>query len=176
MAFPLLHTTSRALAFIALAILISPPVVTAAGDELYVDQSLGFSFSKPHFTPSEVKDVTTTAISLAGAPDAGFAPNVNVIVQNIEITLDAYQRRQAEEMSTLGWEVIEQTQTTIGGKSVLRTHVRGSVQGLEVEFLMAAMTRNGKKLFVLTCSATPAQFPKYEAEFNRVVSSFALAP
>jgi hypothetical protein len=164
-----------ALASLAIAFLVAAP--SAAGDEpdRYVDRGLGFSFSKPHFPVSDEKNLSIVPITLAGPPQGGFAPNVNVVVQNIETTLEDFKRTQAGELSSLGWEVVEHSIAPIAGKPSLRTRARGSVQGFEIEFLAVAIMREGKKAFVLTCTATKTQYPAYEAEFERVVSSFSLA-
>lgn len=173
--------TSRALR-LRLLLLVSFATVAAAEPEmpasesLYVDRALGFSFSKPRFSPSEAPDVTTVAVTLSGAAEDSFAPNINVVVQNIETSIAAYRERQLQEMKSAGWQVIEQTPHQAGGRPSLRTHARGSVQGVDIEFLAVAVTRDEKKLFVLTCTATAAQFPLYRAEFERVASSFVLAP
>lgn len=172
----LVHLFSHALTSFAIAVLAGPQTATAAEDDRYVDRSFGFSFSKPNFTPSEEKDVTTVAITLAGSPVGSFAPNLNVVVQNVETTLDSYEKLQLEQLTAIGWEVLDHSRRQIGGKLALRTHARGSLQGLEVEFLAIAVIRDQKKAFVLTCTATSAQFPLYEAEFDRVVTSFALEP
>jgi hypothetical protein len=175
MTFRLVRPVSHALASFAIAVLAGPQTATAAEDDRYVDRSFGFSFSKPNFTPSEEKDVTTVAITLAGSPVGSFAPNVNVVVQNLETTLDSYEQLQREQLTAIGWEVLDHSRRQVGGRSALRTHARGSLQGLEVEFLAIAVIRD-KKAFVLTCTATTAQFPLYESEFDRVVTSFALKP
>lgn len=167
---------SRGLAAWVLPVLFGAAAAVAADDDRHVDRSLGFSFSKPRFAPSEAQGLTTVAVTLAGAPDGGFAPNVNVVVENVETTIDAYQQRQAVEMKAAGWEVLEQTQVRSGGRPALRTHARGAVQGVPVEFLAVATTRDDRKLFVLTCTTTTTQFPKYQAEFERVVASFLLVP
>jgi hypothetical protein len=164
-----------ALALFAIATLTVPPIVHAGEHDRYVDRNFGFSFSKPHFAPSNELDITTVAITLADSPSGAFAPNINVIVQNVETNLDAYAHRQLEELESIGWEVVEQSRRQIGGTSALRTRARGSLQGMAVEFLAVAIIQNEKKAFVLTCTTTREQFPVYEAEFNRVAASFVVS-
>ena len=175
--------TSRALLlrWLVLAVFAFAPVAGAepgmpAGEDRYVDRALGFSFSKPRFSPSDAPEVTTVAVTLSGATDGSFAPNINVVVQNLETSIAAYRERQLQEMKAAGWQVIDQAQQQAGGRPSLRTHARGSVQGVEIEFLAVAVTRDQQQLFVLTCTATKAQFQLYQAEFERVASSFVLAP
>jgi hypothetical protein len=165
---------SLAVASLVLATLVASQADAGADDDRYVDRRLGFAFSKPQFTPSEEPKLTTVAVTLSGAPAGGFAPSVNVTVQNLETTLDAYQALQRREMKTIGWELIEQSRGQVGATPSLRTHGRGSLQGLEIEFLAIALIRDEEKVFVLTCTATTAQFPLYQAEFERVASSFVL--
>jgi hypothetical protein len=172
----LIDSRLRLLFCFASAALGGSQTATAADGDRYVDQSLRFSFSKPRFTPSGEKDVTTVAVTLSGAPVGGFAPNVNVVVQNLETTLDAYQQLQLQQLKALGWAVVEQSQRQIVGQPALWTHARGSAQGLEVEFLAVARFPDGKKVFVLTCTTTTETFALYEAEFERVASSFVLEP
>lgn len=167
---------SLILASFAFAAVAGAEPGTPASEDRYVDRALGFSFSKPRFSPSDAPEVTTVAVTLSGAPDGSFAPNVNVVVQNLGTSIAAYRERQLQEMKAAGWQVIEQTPQQAGGRPSLRTHARGSVQGVEIEFLAVAVTRDEKKLIVLTCTASTAQFPLYQAEFERVASSFVLAP
>jgi succinylglutamate desuccinylase len=107
MSFRLVRLVSHALALASFAITILAGPPAAAEDERYVDQNFGFSFTKPHFTPSEEKNVSTVAITLAGSQVGSFAPNVNVVVQNLETTLDAYEQLQREELKAVGWELLE---------------------------------------------------------------------
>jgi hypothetical protein len=164
-----------ALALLAIMLLAVPKIADAGGRDRYVDRNFGFSFSKPHFAPSDELDLTTVAITLAASPSGAFAPNINVIVQNVETNLDAFAQRQLQELKSIGWEVVEQSHRQIGGRSALRTRARGSLQGLDVEFLAVAIIQNEKKAFVLTCTTTRDQFPEYEAEFNRVAASFVVS-
>jgi hypothetical protein len=101
---------------------------------------------------------------------------VNVVVQNVETTLDAYQAKQQGELKAIGWELLEQSRRQIGGRPALRTHARGPLQGLEVEFVAIAVIRDKKDVVVMTCTATTRQFPLYQAEFDRVLGSFAVEP
>jgi hypothetical protein len=176
MTFRLVDRIARVLAWLAVAALAGSHTASAADDDRFIDRSLGFSFSKPRFTPSEEKDAATVAVTLSGAPVGSFAPNVNVVVQNLETTLEAYQQLHLQQLKSIGWELVEQSHRQIDGKPALWTHARGSLQGLDVEFLAVAIIRDGKKMFVLTCTTTTEQFSSYEAEFERVISSFALEP
>ncbi len=176
MNFRLAGPALRSLASTAIALFAIPQIVAAHEDERYVDRNYGFSFSKPHFPPSDEKDVAIVAITLAGAPNGAFAPNLNVIIQNVDTDLDAFAQLQREQLKSLGWEVIDHSRKQIGGLPALRTHARGSLHGVEVEFLSVTLIRDQEKAYVLTCTATRAQFPLYEAEFDRVASSLALGP
>lgn len=168
-----------AIASLALALLgaqASGAGAPAAAEEHYVDRSLGFSFAKPRFTDSDEMGASTVAVSLAGASRGSLAPSVNVVVQNLETTLDAYARQQRAELKAIDWELLEQSPTRIGERPALRTHARGSLNSQEVEFLAIATLRDGKRMFVLTCTVASAEFPLYAAEFERVVTSFSLEP
>ena len=171
---------SLAIASFALALLASAQGAAdpspGADAERYVDRSFGFSFSKPRFAPSDAKGASTVAVTLAGASKGSLEPSVNVVVQNLETTLDAYAERQRAELKAIDWELLEQAQSQIGGRSALRTHARGSMQGREVEFLAIAAMRDGKQMLVLTCTAASAEFPRYAAEFERVATSFSMEP
>jgi hypothetical protein len=165
-----------ALALAALSARAAGAGAPAAGAEHYVDRSLGFSFAKPRFTHSDEEGASTVAITLAGASQGSLAPSVNVLVQNLEVTLDAYAQQQRAELQAIDWELLEQSHIRIGERPALRTHARGSLQGREVEFLAIATLRDPKRMFVLTCTAASAEFPLYAAEFERVVTSFSLEP
>lgn len=165
---------SSLLTSFAIAILALPHNAHADKQNRYVDRNHGFSFSVPRFAPSEEIGVTTVAITLSASPSGGFAPNVNVIVQNIKTDLDAFTQLQQRELKSIGWEVVEQSRRQVRGTPTLRTHARGSLQGQQVEFLSVTMIRRGKSVYVLTCTATQDQFPLYQMEFERVISSFVI--
>jgi hypothetical protein len=159
----------------AIAMLGRSPTASAAGDDRYVDRTFGFSFSRPHFTPSDREGVTTVAVSLAGPQVGAFAPSVNVVVQNLDTTIDAWEQRQQGELKSIGWELLDHSRTQVGEMPALRTHARGPMQGQLVEFLAIALIRS-KQVMVLTCMASAEQFPLYKSEFDRVVASFAAGP
>ena len=159
-----------------IVLLLGAQTVEANEDDRYVDATHHFSLSNPRFTPSDEMGVATVAVTFAAPATAGFAPNVNVVVHNLETTLDAYREIQRRELGAVGWQILEQSQQEIGGRPALRTRARGSVQGLEIDFLAVTLIKERKKAYVLTCTATTAQFPDFEAEFDRVVSSFTLEP
>lgn len=155
----------------------SPAAGSSATDaEHYVDRGFGFSFSKPRFAPSDLSGLSTVAVSLAGASPGSLAPSVNVVVQNLDTTLDAYAQQQRAELKAIDWELLEQSHTQIGERAALRTHARGLLQGREVEFLAIAAIRDEKRMFVLTCTAAAAEFARYATEFERVLRSFSLEP
>ena len=166
---------SFTLALLASAQRSTADPAAAAGDP-YVDRSLGFSFSKPRFQTSDAKGASTVAVTLAGPAVTTLAPSINVVVQNLDTPLDAYAQRQRAELEALHWELIEQTPSQIGNRAALRTHARGPLQGRQVEFLAIAATPDGRRMFVLTCTAESSEFPRYAAEFERVVGSFSLEP
>lgn len=144
--------------------------------DVYVDRALGFSFSKPRFAPSLEPGASTVAVAISGAATHGFSPNLNVVVNNLKTTLDAYQALQKQELSSAGWNLLEQSKTTIHGTPALRTHARGSFRGLEIEYLAVTIVEENERVYVLTCTATTDQFPDLQAEFDRVASSFSLEP
>ena len=154
MTFRLVLPVSGVFTFFAIMALATVQPAHAGEHDRYVDQNFGFSFSKPRFIPSEKKDVTTVAVTLAGSPDGIFAPNLNVIIQNIEANLDAFAELQLQELQSIGWEIVEQSRRPIGGVPALRTHARGSLGGMEIEFLAVAIIQEEKKVLVLTCTAT----------------------
>lgn len=171
------RSTRFALASLALALSVEAHAadsVPGVGDELYADRGLGFSFAKPRFAPPSESGAATVAVTLAGASKGTLAPSVNVIVENLDTTLDAYAQRQRGELQAIEWKLLEQVRSQIGDRPALRTHARGPLQGREVEFLAIAALRDGKQIVVLTCTAESADFPRYAAEFERVVTSFTL--
>ena len=159
---------------ILIASLAIPTAARADDAGRYVDRARGFSFSMPRFAPSLDPDASTVAVAISGPTSDGFAPNVNVVVHNLDTTLDAYQQLQRQELSGVGWNVLEQSKTTIHGTPALRTHARGSFRGLEIEYLAVTIIKEDKRVYALTCTATTEQFPKFKDEFDRVAASFTL--
>lgn len=145
-----------------------------AEPDRYVDSKWGFVFEKPALPMEGDPNGATVVVTLSGTPSDGFAPNVNVLVQHTAQTLAAYRDQQRREMSFAGWELLEQTLSEDGGEPFLRTHARGAFGGQAVEILAITRRRSDGKLFVLTCTASPDQFPGFRASFERTLASFEL--
>lgn len=148
----------------------------AESSDRYVDSTLGFAFTKPRFPSPTAPGASTIAVTLSAPTVDGFAPNINVLVHELDLSLDDYQLRQRQELQASGWQVIELKPGKSGGRPSLRTHARGRLNGREMEFLAITMKRDAKTLVALTCTATAAQYPTYQAEFERVAASFVLEP
>lgn len=135
----------------------------------YVDTANGFRLDSPDF--GAVQTLGAQVLTIAGPPEKGFSPNCNVQIQVMGGTLDEYEELSLRQFESAGWSMIEASRLTVDGKPAVRWHYRGSMRGVDFEWLSVAVERSGQFL-LLTCTALKEHYAKSAELFERTTASF----
>ena len=140
----------------------------------YVDEVYGFSLDAPRFPGADGKKAGV-AISLAGPPTNGFASNINVTIQPIATTLQAFTDLSLAQFKQLNLKVNSQKTYKISGKDALEFDYEGTLNVMnntkKLRFLVVSVIEKDRVL-ILTCTALPEEFAKAEPEFRACLDSF----
>jgi hypothetical protein len=104
------------------------------------------------------------------APSGGFAPNVNVLIQNFPSSINDYVSITKKEFDSAGIKVVNE-QTVSANE--WRVEYAGTLSGRSLHWY-ARVVKNGDKVFLTTATATPEQWEQVSSKLKRCVDSFAL--
>jgi serine/threonine-protein kinase len=165
--------------FITVAILLGWGLNGFASNELskYYNKDKGFSINLPSMW--EVKEgfmgTTVLALSPQENPSDQFRENINVVVAELpkKVALEDYVQANVTNMSRLltDFQVHEKGQLILSNTDarwVIYSHRMGT---LNIKVLVYVLVQ-GRRGYVITCSAAPEQFPKYKSKFEEIVQSF----
>ena len=142
----------------------------------YQDREYGFSFRYP-----EDWSINPGAASfgghviVAGQPDGGFAPNINIVVlplnKDILKTTEEDVRKEYETVYR-NLKIKNFTIQKLGGKESIFSHYQGTMdEELLVEQLQFAFLHKNKTFWV-TISDSQANFEKNRNRFDSIIDSF----
>ena len=136
------------------------------------DSEFGFAVSAPSLgAPAEGGSVMR--LMVAGSTEDGFAANLNVVVQRIKTTRDAFVEVSESQFKGAGLRVISKENRVVSGRPAALIEYEGKMNGQSMHWLALAVVLPDRVLLA-TCTATPASFPRKEKEFRRSLDSFRL--
>lgn len=166
-----------ALAAISIGLLLAAAALALPARDpkpsVYTDGTYGFSIQAPAFPKAPASASVSLAIFSAPAED-GFGSNMNVVVQNVAVTLDEYREASLGQFKTAGMKVNSETRSKISGHDAVVWDYEGTLQGRELRWL-AAVIGTKDRIFLVTCTALKKHFQKNEKEFRKSLESFKLA-
>jgi hypothetical protein len=164
----------RLLALALVAVALPAPLVAAGAAPVarFTDPVYGFSVATPAL--GEKQDaLVVQRVTIAGAPEAGFAANCNVQVQYLTMTLDGFVDLSLRQMAAANLTVFDRKSRTVSGKPAATFEYGGELAGQQLKFLALAVG-GADRVWVLTCTARADTFEKHRAAFVQVIDSFAL--
>ncbi|HEX3444042.1 MAG TPA: hypothetical protein VHS80_04940 [Chthoniobacterales bacterium] len=103
-------------------------------------------------------------------PTGGFAPNVNVLIQNFPGSINDYVSVTKKEFDSAGIQVVnEQTVSP----NEWKVEYAGTLSGRSLHWYARAV-KNGDKVFLTTATATPEQWEQVSTKLKQCVDSFVL--
>jgi len=135
----------------------------------YRDTSNGFSLQIPQF--DAIDSLSAQVLTIAGPPTRGFAPNCNVQIQAVNMSLDDFVELTLRQFEGAGFEVIESSRIGISGRDAQRWHYNGSLHGTEFEWL-AVVVPKSNRFFLLTCTALKDKYEETATIFEDTIQSF----
>jgi hypothetical protein len=147
---------------------------TLGGASEFRDAQYGFVLSPPEFARLPDRGNMTRMV-VSGPPESGFAPNVNVMVQNLKTTRDDYRKMSEAQFQAAGVTLKSATNRTTSGLPALVLEYEGAPGGRKLRFLALAVIQPERVLLV-TYTATAEAFASLEAGFRKSMDTFEVSP
>jgi len=103
-------------------------------------------------------------------PTGGFAPNVNVLIQNFSGSINDYVSVTKKEFESAGIQVVNEH---IVSPNEWMVEYAGTLSGRSLHWYARAI-KNGDKAYLITATATPEQWEQVSSKLKACVDSFAL--
>jgi hypothetical protein len=132
----------------------------------------GFSLAVPGF-PAPDGSAPDVQLVLVGPGQDGFAPNLNVIVQEIETTPDAYVEDSVLQFGEAGYRVNAMVKTKVSGREAVIIDYEGVQGGLALRWNAMAVFES-KRVILMTCTARREDFAAHEKAMRACLDSFRL--
>jgi hypothetical protein len=143
-------------------------------DELLRFETEGFSINAAGFKVKRSDSGTVAGQSpvaiLYLTPTAGFAPNVNVLIQNFPSSINDYVTVTKQEFDAAGIKIIDER--TVSTEEWVVEYA-GTLSGRSLHWYARAV-KNGDKVYLTTATATPDRWEQVSAKLRQCVDSFAL--
>jgi hypothetical protein len=137
-------------------------------------ESEGFTINAEGFgvKRSDIGSVAgqSPAVVLFLSPVGGFAPNVNVLIQDFPSSINDYIAVTKKEFDSAGVKLIND-RVPSADEWVLE--YQGSLNGKEFHWYARAV-KSGNKVYLTTATATPEQWDQVSPKLKQCVDSFAL--
>jgi hypothetical protein len=162
------------LRFILLYSLLSLVVRAQSDGGLLRFESEGFTISAEGFNVKR-SDLGSAAgqspvAVLYLAPTGGFAPNVNVLIQNFSGSISDYVSVTKQEFDSAGIKVVNERTVS---PTEWMVEYAGTLSGRSLHWYARAV-KNGDKVYLTTATATPEQWEQVSPKLKQCVDSFAL--
>jgi hypothetical protein len=133
----------------------------------------GFTFDAPGF-PAPDGQAPDAQLVLVGPGQGGFAPNLNVIVQEIETTPDAYVEDSVLQFGEAGYRVNAMVKTTVSGREAVIIDYEGVQGGMALRWNAMAVF-DAKRVILATCTVRREEFAAHEKAMKACLESFRLS-
>lgn len=147
------------------------------GKETFTSREKGFTISLPGGweQKKDVMGAVIVAISPLEGPKDIFRENVNVVVEDLATPMSSkdYFNNSVRVLKQLfkDFKLEKQGVAKINNRDFhwsMFTHRLGEVKAKVLQYMVV----NGKRAYVITCSATPDAFKHYQARFEESAKSF----
>ncbi|MEZ5993393.1 MAG: hypothetical protein R3E76_13730 [Planctomycetota bacterium] len=139
----------------------------------FASKEFAFTIDTTDFPVEQPFKTITVVKSLAEEPVGGFMPNVNVLVQMQETTVEGYMATTKDELKGLGFEMVEIKPIDHAGKKCMWGEYKGEMGGVELHFLALAIVLEDR-VILATGTAAEKDFDKVEAKLEKAVKSLNL--
>lgn len=126
--------------------------------------------------PDDWQDRSIISFVATVAPTE-FAPNAVITREPIDddTSVEDYANRQfaVTQAEVEGLQIVEQHNTTVGGKPAVQIVQKIAAHGLNLQQLQTFILAD-EEIFIVTCTATGATFEQHLPRFRKIVDSFRL--
>jgi hypothetical protein len=138
------------------------------------DTKFGYSMSPPDFADPPQGSVFVR-VNVFAPPEAGFSPNMGVMIQEVRITRDQFIALTKEQFGAAGMTLRSSSKRDVSGQPAVLFDYHGPVNGHSLRFLQLAVILP-ERVLLLTYTAPVSTFAGLEAEFRRSLETFKLTP
>ena len=136
------------------------------------DPKFGYSVTPPEFADPRAGDVFMR-LNVLSPPDAGFASNMGVMVQEVAISRDQWVAQTKAQFAEAGVKLHSSSNRTVSGQPAVVMDYEGVLTERRLRFLQLAVILP-QRVLLLTYTAPPAAYGRYEKEFKRSLETFKL--
>lgn len=126
--------------------------------------------------PDDWQDRSIISFAANVSPNE-FAPNVVVTreIIDVETSIEDYAGNQFDitQAEVQGLKIVDQQNTTIGGKPAVQIIQSISAHGLKLQQLQTFILGNGE-IYIVTCTTTSANFDQHLPRFRKIAQTFQL--
>ena len=137
------------------------------------DAKYGYSVVPPDFPAARPGDVFTR-LNVLAVPDAGFASNMGLMVQEVAISRDQWVAQTKAQFTEAGVKLHSSSNRTVSGQPAVVMDYEGVLTERRLRFLQLAVILP-ERVLLLTYTAPAATYGRYEKEFKRSLETFKLA-
>ncbi len=154
-----------------LLFIISTSAHAKNGPGRYHNEAYGLSMEIPKFKASKSPSVTIVHFFAPAADN--FAPNINVQIQHIKMTLDGYIKLSKEQFKKMGLKVSRIKKVKMSGLPAVELEYAGPMHNRKLSFVAVAVARNDH-FVLLTGTALQSQIGKYRKVMWNAIRSVSL--
>jgi hypothetical protein len=144
----------------------------AARPSQYTNGVYGFSIQPPTF-PRAGKDSALQAAMFFAPARNGFAANLNVMVQQVKMTLDEYCALSKGQFKQAGINVLSEARKKVSGRDAVLWEYEGELQGRAMKWVSLAVAETD--CVYLVTGTSPQEDDAQSKEFKASLESFKLA-
>lgn len=130
-------------------------------------KTYGFSIQPLESPPGKA---SYQALLMYLPPSGGFNPNVNVVVQQFDGTIDAYAAVSKKQFRDLNFKLIKEAKI---GRTGVQFEYSGALQGHAMHWYARAVSEGGK-VYLVTATALDRQWPAVGEKLKTCVDSFKI--
>ncbi|WP_435017297.1 hypothetical protein TA3x_004901 [Tundrisphaera sp. TA3] len=139
----------------------------------YTDENYGFSIETPRY-PGAGPRTPGMVLMVPGPPSKGFAPNLNITVQDVATTTKDYLEMSLGQFPKLGWKVNTHRELKVSGRDAIEIDYEGEAKpGQKMHFLAVAVIEKDR-VILATATVLAADFAEVEAELRASLASLKL--
>ena len=138
----------------------------------FQDTTYGYTVSSPEFAAA-APGGNILRLTVSAPPEAGFAANMGVMVQEVKTTREQYIALSEKQFAAAGMTIRGSSKRDVSGRPAVVFDYEGQMGGRGLHFLSMAVLLPDRVLLV-TYTAPASAFGALEAEFRRSLDSFKL--
>lgn len=139
----------------------------------YTDDTYGFVIESPGFEKLKTMEGAVTVVQFLAPPSLDFSANINVQIQNTGLSKEEYITTTREQMTTIGFEVLDEKEGVKDGFPFVMWEHKGTMSNFELHWLAMAVFRPGHVLLI-TGTSLESDFQKNKLLFLDSFNSLRL--